>query len=110
MLVDVRSKGITGKQAEEFLGQGAMTVNRNTIPNDPASPFVTSGIRLGTAALTTRGMGEPEMVAIAALIALIASALSKPDEANLRRVRREVEGLAAGFPLYQTAGRRTAAA
>ena len=107
MLVDVRSRNATGKQAEEVLGQAAMTVNRNTIPNDPASPFVTSGIRLGTAALTTRGMGVAEMATIAALID---RALSQPDEDRLRKIRREVETLAAGFPLYQPAKQRSVAA
>jgi glycine hydroxymethyltransferase len=107
MLVDVRSKGVTGKRAEEILGEAAMTVNRNTIPNDPASPFVTSGIRLGTAALTSRGMMEAEMAAIAGLID---RSLTGPDEANLLRVRRDVEALAQGFPLYQSANRKSVAA
>jgi glycine hydroxymethyltransferase len=107
MLVDVRSRGVTGKQAEELLGQAAMTVNRNTIPNDPASPFVTSGIRLGTAALTTRGMGIAEMTRIAGWID---HALSQRDEATLGKIRREVEALASGFPLYQPARRKSVAA
>ena len=106
MLVDVRSKGVTGKQAEESLGRAAMTVNRNTIPNDPASPFVTSGIRLGTPALTTRGMVEADMSTVAGLIDRV---LSKPDDANVANVRRDVEKLAAGFPLYQPGKPRPAA-
>jgi glycine hydroxymethyltransferase len=98
MLVDVRPKGVTGKLAEEILGRAGMTVNRNTIPNDPASPFVTSGIRLGTPALTTRGMGEAEMTRIAGLID---RALTDPTEASIDKVRAEVRQLASGFPLYQ---------
>lgn len=107
MLVDVRSKGVSGKAAEELLTKAAMTVNRNTIPNDPASPFVTSGIRLGTPALTTRGMGEAEMVTVAELID---RALTHPDDASLARVRKDVEALADGFPLYQPTRRKSAAA
>ncbi|MBM4187203.1 MAG: serine hydroxymethyltransferase [Gemmatimonadetes bacterium] len=106
MLVDVRSKNVTGKRAEELLGQAAMTVNRNTIPNDPASPFVTSGVRLGTPALTTRGMGEAEMVQIADLID---RALTDPEPASLVRIRREVEQLSRRFPLYQSVKKGAAA-
>ena len=103
MLVDVRSKGVTGKQAEDLLGRAAMTVNRNSIPNDPAPPFVTSGVRLGTPAVTTRGMGEPEMAKIAELID---RTLSHHDDASIAQARREVEALADGFPLYQPHRRR----
>ncbi|MDX2060884.1 MAG: serine hydroxymethyltransferase [Gemmatimonadales bacterium] len=103
MLVDVRGKQVTGKQAEELLGRAGMTVNRNTIPNDPASPFVTSGIRLGTPALTTRGMGEAEMTAVADLIDRV---LSAPTDDTIAAARAEVHALAAGFPLYQPAGGR----
>jgi glycine hydroxymethyltransferase len=97
MLVDLRTKGVTGKRAEEILGHAAMTVNRNTIPNDPQSPFVTSGIRLGTPALTTRGMGLEEMDRVASLID---RALSAPDDQSLARIRAEVIDFAMGFPLY----------
>jgi len=97
MLVDLRAKGITGKAAEAILGQAGLTVNKNTIPDDPASPFVTSGIRLGTPALTTRGMGLAEMDRIAALID---RALSNADQATLDRVRQEAQALAGSFPLY----------
>ena len=97
MLVDLRAKQLTGKEAEKVLGQAGITVNKNTIPNDPQSPFVTSGIRIGTPALTTRGMGEPEMVRIAELID---TALTNRDDATLARVKHEVESLASGFPLY----------
>ncbi len=97
MLVDLRPKGLTGKDAERLLGAAGITVNKNTVPDDPASPFVTSGIRIGTSALTTRGMGTPEMKRIAVMID---SALGTPDEANLARLQRESEELARQFPLY----------
>ncbi len=97
MLVDLRSRQLTGKEAEAVLGRAGITVNKNTVPDDPQSPFVTSGIRLGTPALTTRGMGTEEMRAIAKLID---RALSHSDDASIAEVRREVAELAAGFPLY----------
>jgi glycine hydroxymethyltransferase len=97
MLVDLRSRNVTGKDAEAILGRAGITVNKNTIPADPQSPFVTSGIRLGTPALTTRGMGTAEMGQMAGLID---RALSQPDDLSLARVRKDVEALAAGFPLY----------
>jgi glycine hydroxymethyltransferase len=100
MLVDLRPKQLTGKVAEKTLDQAGITVNKNTVPDDPQSPFVTSGIRLGTPALTTRGMGRGEMVRVAELID---RALTHPDEANLARVRQEVEELTSAFPLYQPA-------
>jgi glycine hydroxymethyltransferase len=100
MLVDLRPKGLTGKAAEKTLGEAGITVNKNTVPDDPQSPFVTSGIRLGTPALTTRGMGPAEMIRVAELID---RALSRPDEATLARVRSEVEELTSAFPLYQSA-------
>ena len=98
MLVDLRPKGLTGKDAEAILGRAAITVNKNTIPDDPQSPFVTSGIRLGTPALTTRGMGTEEMVRVADLVD---RALSTPDDARIAQVRDEVHALAAAFPLYR---------
>jgi glycine hydroxymethyltransferase len=97
MLVDLRARGLTGKEAEAFLGRAGITVNKNTVPDDPQSPFVTSGVRLGTPALTTRGMGEAEMERIAALID---RALTRPTDEELARVRRDVEVLAGEFPLY----------
>ena len=100
MLVDLRPKGLTGKAAEKTLGDAGITVNKNTVPDDPQSPFVTSGIRLGTPALTTRGMGPAEMVQVAELID---RALSRPEEAALARIRGEVEELTSAFPLYQSA-------
>jgi glycine hydroxymethyltransferase len=99
MLVDLRPKELTGKAAEKQLGVAGITVNKNTIPDDPQSPFVTSGIRLGTPAVTTRGMGVPEMKLIAELID---RALSRPDEETLAQVRDEVEELTSAFPLYQS--------
>jgi glycine hydroxymethyltransferase len=98
MLVDLRPKNLTGKAAEKILDQAGITVNKNTIPDDPQSPFVTSGIRLGTPALTTRGMGTGEMERVAELID---RALTRSDEATLARVREEVGELSSSFPLYQ---------
>jgi len=98
MLVDLRSRGLTGKVAEDLLVRSGITVNKNTVPDDPQSPFVTSGIRLGTPALTTRGMGEEEMTRIAELIDEV---LTRRDEATVARVLGEVEDLAADFPLYR---------
>jgi glycine hydroxymethyltransferase len=98
MLVDLRPKNLTGKVAEKILDQAGITVNKNTIPDDPQSPFVTSGIRLGTPALTTRGMGTAEMERVAELID---RALTRSDEATLARVREEVGELSSTFPLYQ---------
>ncbi|MGH7674771.1 MAG: serine hydroxymethyltransferase [Gemmatimonadales bacterium] len=101
MLVDLRPKGLTGKDAEALLDRAAITVNKNTIPGDPQSPFVTSGIRLGTPALTTRGFGEPEMGRVAKLIDEV---LVKRDDGTIQRVRRAVRELAEGFPLYVRGG------
>jgi glycine hydroxymethyltransferase len=106
LLVDLRPKGLTGKVAEQLLVQAGITVNKNTVPDDPQSPFVTSGIRLGTPALTTRGMGLDEMDRVAELIDEV---LTRQDEATIERVRGEVEELAAGFPLYDRASVRTLA-
>ena len=103
MLVDLRPKGLTGKEAELLLVRSGITANKNTIPDDPQSPFVTSGIRLGTPALTTRGMGEREMERIAELIDEV---LTGRDDITVNRVRGEVEELAGGFPLYARARRR----
>jgi len=98
MLVDVFSKGITGKLAETALGKAGITVNKNTIPFDQNPPMVASGIRIGTPAVTTRGMREPQMDAIAELIT---RALRTPeDDRALAGIRAEVEGLCQKFPLY----------
>ena len=101
MLMDLRSRGVatlTGKLAEKALNHAGITVNKNTVPKETQSPFVTSGIRIGTPAVTTRGMKEPEMLRIAALIDRVLQA--PEDEANLRAVHDDVKDLAAGFPLY----------
>ena len=99
MLVDLRAKGITGKDAEKALGDAHITVNKNAIPNDPEKPFVTSGIRLGTPAMTTRGFKEAEAELTGNLIADV---LDKPaDQANLNAVRERVHALTAAFPVYR---------
>jgi glycine hydroxymethyltransferase len=98
MLVDLRAKGITGKAAEAALGQAHMTVNKNAIPNDPEKPMVTSGIRVGTPAMTTRGFGELEAGQTANLIADLLEAPSDP--ATIDRVRAGVGKLTAKFPVY----------
>jgi len=100
MLVDLRAKGITGKDAEAALGRAHITVNKNAIPNDPEKPFVTSGIRLGSPAITTRGFTEIESEELAHLIADV---LSAPDDgATLEKVRSSVSALARMFPVYRT--------
>jgi glycine hydroxymethyltransferase len=98
MLVDLRPKNLTGKAAEKILGQAGITVNKNTIPDDPQTAFVTSGIRIGTPAVTTRGLGVAEMRRVAELID---RALTRQDEDTLSRIKAEVEELSAAFPLYQ---------
>jgi glycine hydroxymethyltransferase len=100
MLIDLRNKGLTGKVAENALNEAGITVNKNTVPKETQSPFVTSGIRVGTPAVTTRGMKEAEMEQIAALIDRV---LASPEDANNRAaVKREVKELSARFPLYPT--------
>ncbi len=99
MLVDLRAKGITGKEAEAVLGEAHITVNKNAIPNDPEKPFVTSGIRLGTPAMTTRGFKETEAQLTGNLIADV---LDNPrDPANIASVRERVNALTAAFPVYR---------
>jgi glycine hydroxymethyltransferase len=99
MLVDLRAKGITGKEAAAVLGEAHMTINKNAIPNDPEKPMVTSGVRIGTPAMTTRGFKEEE----ARLTAnLIADVLDKPRDAdNIARVREQVNALTRRFPVYR---------
>jgi len=96
MTIDLRNKGITGKDAEKILDSVRITTNKNTIPNDPQSPFVTSGVRIGTPAVTTRGMGTGEMKTIAKAIALALGDL----EANRDEIIKMVENLCISFPLY----------
>ncbi len=99
MLVDLRAKGITGKEAEAALGKAHITVNKNAIPNDPEKPFVTSGVRLGSPAMTTRGFGTQESALVARLIAEV---LDKPsDDDHLARIRERVNQLTAKFPVYR---------
>ncbi|RNC85752.1 MAG: serine hydroxymethyltransferase [Balneola sp.] len=98
ILIDLRNKGVTGKVAEEALGKAAITVNKNMVPFDTESPFVTSGIRIGAPAMTTRGLGESEFEYIAALIDKV---IQKPgDEDVHKHVTNEVEALCERFPLY----------
>ncbi len=106
MLVDVFSKGVTGKQAEKALEQAGITVNKNAIPFDPNPPMVASGIRVGTPAVTTRGMKEAEMRKIGGWIAEVLADLE--NETLLARVRKEVTALTDQFPLYES--RRAAVA
>ena len=98
MLLDLRGTGVTGTVGEEALGKADITVNKNMVPFDPEKPMTTSGIRVGTPAVTTRGMKEPEMDAVAGLIARVLKAPA--DDASLAAVRTEVHALAARFPLY----------
>ena len=99
MLVDLRAKKITGKEAEVALGAAHITVNKNAIPNDPEKPFVTSGVRLGSPAMTTRGFKEAEAKQVGQLIADV---LDKPqDPANLTKVKEQVNALTKRFPVYQ---------
>lgn len=99
MLVDLRSRGITGKEAEEVLDKVGITVNKNTIPFDPESPFVTSGIRLGTPALTSRGMKEGEMEEVAELID--EAIKNRQDAIKLEGIKKKVRELCSRFPLYE---------
>lgn len=98
LLVDLRSLGLTGKVAEKVLDEIGITVNKNTIPFDPESPFVTSGIRIGTAAVTSRGFGHEEMDEIASLI--VFTLKNHQDEAKLEEARKRVENLTSKFTLY----------
>jgi glycine hydroxymethyltransferase len=99
MLVDLRPKKLTGKIAEEALGKAGITVNKNMIPWDPEKPMTTSGIRVGTPALTTRGMGVREMALVASLIGRVLDAPA--DEKSIARVRGEVKDLCKQFPMYE---------
>lgn len=99
MLIDLRNKNVNGKQAENALVKADITVNKNMVPFDDKSPFTTSGFRVGTAAITTRGMREEHMETIVAYIDQVLSNFE--DEATLLAVRKEVNALMAGFPLYQ---------
>ena len=97
MLVNLLSKGKTGKEVEKLLDAANITCNKNTIPNDPASPFVTSGIRLGTAAVTTRGFNEADMDVVAEAIAMLVDDV----DANQAKAMELVKGLTDKYPLYE---------
>ncbi|SKB79557.1 serine hydroxymethyltransferase [Daejeonella lutea] len=98
MLIDLRNKNITGKDAENALGEAAITVNKNMVPFDDKSPFVTSGIRVGTAAVTSRGMKEKQMIKI---VELIDEVISNPGSAsNFKKIRKKVNEMMEKFPLY----------
>ena len=103
LLLDLRSKGVTGKVAEKALDHAGITVNKNTVPGETESPFVTSGIRIGTPALTTRGLGESEMREIARLIDEVITGVD--DDDNLQRIRGEVREICGRFPLYEELAR-----
>ena len=100
LLVDLRpfDAELTGKEAQEVLDRAGITLNRNTIPDDPRSPFLTSGLRMGTAAETTAGMGPAQMVVVAELVARTLKA--RTDEGEIAAIRREVADLCAAFPPY----------
>jgi len=100
MLVDVFSNKVTGKQAEKALGNASITVNKNVIPFDTNPPMVASGIRIGTPAVTTRGLREPQMELIAHWITEVLHNVE--DESVQKRIRSQVEALTAKFPLYET--------
>jgi glycine hydroxymethyltransferase len=105
MLVDLRNKGLTGKVAQATLDLAGITVNKNTVPKETQSPFVTSGVRIGTPAVTTRGMREGEMRRIAELIDRVLRAVQ--DQNIINNVRAEVRELASSFPLYPAAAAAT---
>jgi glycine hydroxymethyltransferase len=99
VLLDVRPWDLTGKEAEKLLEEAGITVNKNTIPYDPQSPFVTSGIRMGTAALTTRGMKEQQMVQIAKVIAAVLKSKGDPDV--LEQAKETTKGICNEYPIFQ---------
>ena len=99
MLIDLRNKNISGKDAQEALDQAGITVNKNAVPFDDKSPLVTSGIRIGTPAITTRGMKKPQMTMVAEFIDKVIKDSSSPK--NLALVSTDVKNLCASFPLYQ---------
>jgi glycine hydroxymethyltransferase len=98
MMMDLRGSALTGKAAEQALDKARITVNKNTVPFDPRSPMVTSGVRVGTPAVTSRGMREPEMAAVGDLIARALARVG--DDAALRAIGDEVAALCRRFPIY----------
>ena len=99
MLISLIKQEITGKEADKWLGDAFITVNKNAVPNDPKSPFVTSGVRIGTPAVTTRGFGETEVKALAGWICDILD--SRGDEQVINTVRENVKAVCAQFPVYE---------
>jgi len=99
VLIDLRNKNISGKEAEEALGKADITVNKNMVPFDDKSPFVTSGIRIGTAAVTTRGLVEKDMEKIVDLIDEVI--MNHSDEARLEGIAEKVNEMMAGLPLFK---------
>jgi len=99
MLIDLRNKDISGKKADQILGEADITVNKNMVPFDTRSPFVTSGIRVGTPAVTTRGMKEAQMVQI---VDWIDQVISQPDNAELRvKIKGDIHEMMKAYPLFQ---------
>ena len=98
ILLDLRPWDLTGKEAEKLLEEAGITVNKNTIPYDPQSPFVTSGIRIGTAALTTRGMREEEMIKIGEVMAAVLK--SNGDKDVLNHAKETTKSICAAFPIF----------
>ena len=98
VLVDLQRKGITGKDLEKLLGSINITVNKNAVPNDPASPFVTSGIRIGTPAVTTRGFKEKEIIQVSNWISNIINDFD--NEELQKNIKEEVQNLTINFPVY----------
>jgi glycine hydroxymethyltransferase len=97
-VIDVRTFGITGKEAQIALDEAGITTNKNTIPNDPQSPFITSGIRIGTPAITTRGMKEGQMLEIAQFMATV---LKNHSDSSLRaKIKTDVKKLTSDFEIY----------
>ena len=99
MLIDLRSKEVTGKSAEEALGKAEITVNKNMVPFDTQSPFITSGIRVGTAAMTTRGFKEDDMIKIVNYIDEVISNIS--NDAYLASIKTEINKWAGSYPLFK---------
>jgi glycine hydroxymethyltransferase len=99
MLIDLRSKNLTGKQAEDTLIQADITINKNMVPFDDRSPFITSGMRLGTAAITTRGLVEEDMIKIVEMIDRVLSNID--NEGVILEVKKEVNNWMSGYPLFQ---------
>ena len=105
MTLDLRDKGITGKDAANFLDQYGITVNKNTVPNDPQSPFITSGLRIGVPAVTTRGFIESDMVEVGNIIADILT--YKEQEMILNHCKGRTQKLCKKYPIYGGEGERT---